>query len=257
MRLCAWSVTPCRGGRVRGDGRVVRVAGGHGAGAVRAGRRLLPPARRGPAGHFRTSVHASPLFAGAVAAAAAPGRRGARSSGRAGAGRHGRGARRAADRCAGRAARRRWPRGCGRTPSSGRRARRASTRGSSGGRAARPGVTGLLFANEWLDNVPVEVAEADADGRAAPGRSYGGRRHRAAGRAGRPARTRSGWRGGGRWRAPSRGCGPRSAARGTRPGRRPCAYAASRARGRRRLRAHARRAAALRHAHRLPGRAAR
>ena len=26
------------------------------------------------------------------------------------------------------------------------------------------GVTGLLFANEWLDNVPVEVAEADADG---------------------------------------------------------------------------------------------
>ncbi len=31
---------------------------------------------------------------------------------------------------------------------------------------ARPprGVTGLLFANEWLDNVPVEVAEVDADG---------------------------------------------------------------------------------------------
>nr|WP_203687002.1 SAM-dependent methyltransferase [Streptomyces sp. SID14515] len=26
------------------------------------------------------------------------------------------------------------------------------------------GVTGLLFANEWLDNVPAEVAEADADG---------------------------------------------------------------------------------------------
>jgi SAM-dependent MidA family methyltransferase len=26
------------------------------------------------------------------------------------------------------------------------------------------GVTGLLFANEWLDNVPIEVAEADADG---------------------------------------------------------------------------------------------
>ncbi len=26
------------------------------------------------------------------------------------------------------------------------------------------GVTGLLFANEWLDNVPVEVAEADAEG---------------------------------------------------------------------------------------------
>ncbi|MEV0224662.1 SAM-dependent methyltransferase [Streptomyces sp. NPDC050704] len=26
------------------------------------------------------------------------------------------------------------------------------------------GVTGLLFANEWLDNVPLDVAEADADG---------------------------------------------------------------------------------------------
>ncbi len=28
------------------------------------------------------------------------------------------------------------------------------------------GVTGLLFANEWLDNVPVDVAEVDADGTA-------------------------------------------------------------------------------------------
>ncbi|MFJ8956260.1 SAM-dependent methyltransferase [Streptomyces sp. NPDC102381] len=28
------------------------------------------------------------------------------------------------------------------------------------------GVTGLLFANEWLDNVPLEVVEADADGTA-------------------------------------------------------------------------------------------
>ncbi|MFJ7075786.1 SAM-dependent methyltransferase [Streptomyces sp. NPDC098781] len=27
-----------------------------------------------------------------------------------------------------------------------------------------PGITGLLFANEWLDNVPVEVAQADARG---------------------------------------------------------------------------------------------
>ncbi|NEC53028.1 hypothetical protein G3I18_31425, partial [Actinospica acidiphila] len=26
------------------------------------------------------------------------------------------------------------------------------------------GVTGLLFANEWLDNVPVDVAEVDASG---------------------------------------------------------------------------------------------
>jgi SAM-dependent MidA family methyltransferase len=30
--------------------------------------------------------------------------------------------------------------------------------------APPPGTTGLLFANEWLDNVPVEVAEVDAAG---------------------------------------------------------------------------------------------
>ena len=79
----------------------------------------------------------------------------------------------------------------------GRGARRAADRGAGGGRglphglaarlrpyaverAARPAgldgriewrrrrcrraVTGLLFANEWLDNVPVDVAEADPDG---------------------------------------------------------------------------------------------
>ncbi|PRH79187.1 hypothetical protein C6N75_10910, partial [Streptomyces solincola] len=32
--------------------------------------------------------------------------------------------------------------------------------------AVPQGVRGLLFANEWLDDVPVEVAEADADGTA-------------------------------------------------------------------------------------------
>ncbi|MEU3854650.1 SAM-dependent methyltransferase [Streptomyces sp. NPDC029554] len=32
--------------------------------------------------------------------------------------------------------------------------------------APPPGTTGLLFANEWLDNVPVDVAEVDATGRA-------------------------------------------------------------------------------------------
>ncbi|MDT0392763.1 SAM-dependent methyltransferase [Streptomyces dubilierae] len=32
--------------------------------------------------------------------------------------------------------------------------------------APPPGTTGLLFANEWLDNVPVDVAEVDAAGRA-------------------------------------------------------------------------------------------
>ncbi len=32
------------------------------------------------------------------------------------------------------------------------------------GELPRDGLDGLLFANEWLDNVPVDVAEADADG---------------------------------------------------------------------------------------------
>ncbi|WP_309097429.1 SAM-dependent methyltransferase [Streptomyces sp.] len=32
--------------------------------------------------------------------------------------------------------------------------------------APPPGTTGLLFANEWLDNVPVEVAQVDSAGRA-------------------------------------------------------------------------------------------
>ncbi|KOG91926.1 hypothetical protein ADK38_00490, partial [Streptomyces varsoviensis] len=30
--------------------------------------------------------------------------------------------------------------------------------------AAPAGLTGLLFANEWLDNVPVDVAETDDEG---------------------------------------------------------------------------------------------
>ncbi|WP_328537429.1 SAM-dependent methyltransferase [Streptomyces sp. NBC_00344] len=110
----------------------------------------------GPAGHFRTSVHASPAFASAVArlltglAVPEPA---------------------LVDMGAGRgelltgvlAA----------LPSS------FPVRAYAVERAARPaglderivwcaeppaGVRGLLFANEWLDNVPVDVAEADADG---------------------------------------------------------------------------------------------
>jgi SAM-dependent MidA family methyltransferase len=117
----------------------------------------------GPAGHFRTSVHASPLFAGAVARllcrvdealgrpatldfvdvgagrgelvtgvlAALPAEVAARTRAY---------AVELADRPAGLDPRVEW-------------------------RADLPeDVTGLLFANEWLDNVPVDVAEVDATG---------------------------------------------------------------------------------------------
>ncbi|OWA08053.1 hypothetical protein B9W62_17255 [Streptomyces sp. CS113] len=118
---------------------------------------------RGPAGHFRTSVHASPLFAGAVARLLcrvdeALGRPAVLDF---------------VDMAAGRgelvtgvlAA----------LPA----AVAARTRAYAVEVAARPegldrrvrwlarppgGVTGLLFANEWLDNVPLEVAEVDAAG---------------------------------------------------------------------------------------------
>ncbi|MFI8192899.1 SAM-dependent methyltransferase [Streptomyces sp. NPDC085946] len=117
----------------------------------------------GPAGHFRTSVHASPLFARAVAALLcrvdeALGRPAALDF---------------VDMAAGRgelvtgvlaalpdavAAR--------------TRAYAVEIADRPGGldhriewRARPPeGVNGLLFANEWLDNVPVEVAEVDAAG---------------------------------------------------------------------------------------------
>ncbi|MFD5426706.1 SAM-dependent methyltransferase, partial [Streptomyces sp. NPDC127084] len=121
----------------------------------------------GPAGHFRTSVHASPLYAGAVArlltetAAALPDApeitlvdmgagRGELLTGVLAA----------------------LPDG-GRLPD-GRPVRTCAVE-----RAARPdgldpriewseqppaGANGLLFANEWLDNVPVDVAEVDEAG---------------------------------------------------------------------------------------------
>ncbi|MBG0853443.1 SAM-dependent methyltransferase [Streptomyces spinoverrucosus] len=117
----------------------------------------------GPAGHFRTSVHASPLFAEAVARllrrvdealghpesldfvdmaagrgelvtgvlAALPADLAARTRAY---------AVEIADRPAGLDHRIEWLAECPK------------------------GVTGLLFANEWLDNVPVEVAEADPSG---------------------------------------------------------------------------------------------
>ncbi|MEU0202092.1 MULTISPECIES: SAM-dependent methyltransferase [unclassified Streptomyces] len=119
----------------------------------------------GPAGHFRTSVHASPLFAGAVARLLcrvdeALGRpaaldfvdmaagRGELATGVLAAlpaevaGRTRAYAVEVAERPAGLDHRIEWL-------------------------AAPPeGTTGLLFANEWLDNVPVEVAEVDAAGTA-------------------------------------------------------------------------------------------
>ncbi|WP_343242565.1 SAM-dependent methyltransferase, partial [Streptomyces sp. SID8111] len=117
----------------------------------------------GPAGHFRTSVHASPLFARAVAALLC---RVDEALGRprvldfvdmaAGRGELVAGVLAAlppevADRT----------RACA-VEIAGRP---AGLDGRIAWRAEPPrDVTGLLFANEWLDNVPLDVAEADAAG---------------------------------------------------------------------------------------------
>ncbi|MFC0846957.1 SAM-dependent methyltransferase [Streptomyces noboritoensis] len=114
----------------------------------------------GPAGHFRTSVHASPLFARAVARLLEEV-----------AGELGGGEVAFVDMGAGR----------GELVTGVLAALPAGfpVRAYAVERAARPpgldervtwlasppaGVRGLLFANEWLDNVPADVAEADADG---------------------------------------------------------------------------------------------
>lgn len=114
----------------------------------------------GPAGHFRTSVHASPLFAEAVTAllagtADALGTREPAFVDMAA----GRGELAAAVLAAAPAhlavhayAVERAPRPPGLDPRVEWRAEPPS------------GVTGLLFANEWLDNVPVDIAEADGAG---------------------------------------------------------------------------------------------
>ncbi|MFJ2026003.1 SAM-dependent methyltransferase [Streptomyces sp. NPDC087897] len=114
----------------------------------------------GPAGHFRTSVHASPLFAGAVARLLT------------GIARElGTGTIALVDVGAGRgelltgvlAA---LPEGLEVTPYAVEIAARPPGLDPRIVWCAEPpgGVTGLLFANEWLDNVPAEVVEADADG---------------------------------------------------------------------------------------------
>lgn len=114
----------------------------------------------GPAGHFRTSVHASPLFAHAVARLLEEVAR-----------ELGGGEVAFVDMGAGRGE---LVRGVLAALPAGFPVRAYAVE-----RAARPpglddrvtwlaspptGVRGLLFANEWLDNVPADVAEADADG---------------------------------------------------------------------------------------------
>ncbi|MFD3612899.1 SAM-dependent methyltransferase [Streptomyces atroolivaceus] len=119
----------------------------------------------GPAGHFRTSVHASPLFATAVARLLAGTARELGTDSVAlvdvGAGR--------GELSAGVLAALR----------DGTLAPGLTVRAYAVEIAPRPpgldpavewcaelpqGVRGLLFANEWLDNVPTDIAEADADG---------------------------------------------------------------------------------------------
>jgi SAM-dependent MidA family methyltransferase len=117
----------------------------------------------GPAGHFRTSVHASPLFAGAVAGLLCR-----------------------VDEALGRPAELAFvdmAAGRGELVAGVLAALPAEVaaraRGYAVEIAGRParldhriewsaeppkGITGLLFANEWLDNVPVEVAEVDPAG---------------------------------------------------------------------------------------------
>ncbi|MFF3897026.1 SAM-dependent methyltransferase [Streptomyces sp. NPDC001812] len=117
----------------------------------------------GPAGHFRTSVHASPLFAGAVARLLCRvdevlGRPAVLDFVDMGAGRGELVTGVLAALPAGVAAR--------------VRAYAVELAGRPGGldrgiewRTEPPeGITGLLFANEWLDNVPLEVAEVDPAG---------------------------------------------------------------------------------------------
>ncbi|MFD5766658.1 SAM-dependent methyltransferase [Streptomyces sp. NPDC127049] len=114
----------------------------------------------GPAGHFRTSVHASPLFAAAVARLLVATAEDLSTDEIA-----------LVDMGAGRGE---LVTGVLAAVPAGLRVRAYAVE-----RAARPdgldprvewtgrppeGVRGLLFANEWLDNVPVDVAEAAEDG---------------------------------------------------------------------------------------------
>ncbi|UUN31326.1 SAM-dependent methyltransferase [Streptomyces sp. FIT100] len=125
----------------------------------------------GPAGHFRTSVHASPLYAAAVARLLAETAESLPDAPEIA----------LVDMGAGRGELLTGVLAAlpdGRLPDPDGRAVRAYAVERAAGRPAgldqriawtdRPpaGVTGLLFANEWLDNVPVEVVEADETGTA-------------------------------------------------------------------------------------------
>ncbi|MFD5100312.1 SAM-dependent methyltransferase [Streptomyces albidochromogenes] len=121
------------------------------------------PGGPGPSGHFRTSVHASALYAGAVARLLADvdeslGRPAELALVDVGAGR---GELLSAVLAAlpAEAAARVRAYGVERAPRPPGLDHRVEW-------LAEPpsGVTGLLFANEWLDNVPVDVAETDAQG---------------------------------------------------------------------------------------------
>ncbi|MDT0321475.1 SAM-dependent methyltransferase [Streptomyces millisiae] len=119
--------------------------------------------REAPAAHFRTAVHASPLFAGAVAELLlrvdeALGRPPALALVDVGAGR--------GELAAGvLAALPPEPAGRLRVYAVERAPRPAGLDPRVAWRSAPPaGAVGLLFANEWLDNVPLDVAEVDEAG---------------------------------------------------------------------------------------------
>jgi SAM-dependent MidA family methyltransferase len=123
------------------------------------------PGGPGPAGHFRTSVHASPLFAGAVATLlcrvdGALGRPSELALVDVGAGR-GELLTGVLDALPAAVAARVVPYAVERA------ARPEGLDPRIGWRDTLPAagsLSGLLFANEWLDNVPVDVVETDADG---------------------------------------------------------------------------------------------
>ncbi|MBB4894367.1 SAM-dependent MidA family methyltransferase [Streptomyces olivoverticillatus] len=117
----------------------------------------------GPAGHFRTSVHASPLYAGAVVELlrrvdAALGHPAELAFTDVGAGR-GELVAGVLDRCPPELAGRLRPYAVEIADRPDRLDERVTWLD-----APPDGVQGLLFANEWLDNVPLDVAEADGEG---------------------------------------------------------------------------------------------
>lgn len=123
------------------------------------------PGGPGPAGHFRTSVHASPLYAGAVATLlcrvdTALGRPDELALVDVGAGR--------GELLTGVLAALPAEVSARVRPYAVERAARPQgldPRIDWRGELPAPGsVSGLLFANEWLDNVPVDVVETDEDG---------------------------------------------------------------------------------------------